>query len=209
LQDFELLKRKPYWSLTLLGKKHGFTRERARQIFNIINETPYAYYQKQKIKDREKDIGCPNDPRRKNAEYKKDSPVGKGAKAELLAWKECEKRGFSIQLSCKKTFDFIVNEKTVDVKSCLSPFRPKKKNNWSTYYHFNLGKPLRAKPDFYICYSFPAKTFYIVPVSATSGLSIYIRTTATHKRPEYNYSPHNNWKKYKEAWHLLNDYKSP
>ena len=50
INDFELLKTDPIWTLERMGKKYGFTREYARQLFKIIFDKSYGHYRRKKMK---------------------------------------------------------------------------------------------------------------------------------------------------------------
>ena len=50
LQDFKDLNKKQRWNLTDIGKKYGFSREYARQIYNRLYGKPYRSVRSAKTK---------------------------------------------------------------------------------------------------------------------------------------------------------------
>lgn len=48
LRDFEDLQTRQFWNLTDIGKKHGFSREYARQIYKRLYGRPYLKIKKEK-----------------------------------------------------------------------------------------------------------------------------------------------------------------
>ena len=164
IKDMKALKTQQYLSLNAVGVKHGLTRERVRQIFKIIYNESYGKYETKKAKERKESEAtvCVHDPRRKVADYKKDSGVYRGALAEKLFMEQCEALGFNVEIPCGKSFDIIINGFIVDVKSCASARKMSDKNTVE-YYNFSARSHQRTKCDFFACYIVERDVFYIIP----------------------------------------------
>ena len=164
IKDIKALKTQQYLSLHAVGVKYGLTRERVRQIFKKIYNESYGKYETKKAKERKESEAtvCVNDPRRKVADYKKDSDVYKGALAEKLFMEQCESLGFNVEIPCGKSFDIIINGFIVDVKSCTSARKMSDKNT-GEYYNFSARSHQRTKCDFFACYIVERDVFYIIP----------------------------------------------
>ena len=164
IKDMKALKTQQYLSLHAVGVKHGLTRERVRQIFKIIYNESYGKYETKKAKERKESEAtvCVHDPRRKVADYKKDSDVYRGALAEKLFMEQCEALGFSVEIPCGKSFDIIVNGFIIDVKSCTSA-RKMSEDSLVKYYRFSASAHQMEKCDFFACYAKDQDVFYIIP----------------------------------------------
>jgi len=164
IKDMKALKTQQYLSLHAVGVKHGLTRERVRQIFKIIYNESYGKYETKKAKERKESEAtvCVHDPRRKVADYKKDSYIYNGALAEKLFMEQCEFLGFNVEIPCGKSFDIIINGFIVDVKSCTSARKMSDKNTVE-YYNFSARSHQRTKCDFFACYIVERDVFYIIP----------------------------------------------
>jgi hypothetical protein len=200
LDDFELLKKNPAWTLERLGEKYGFSREYARQAYKFIIGHKYGEDLKNKSKLLKVEIGCANDPRHKVADYKKgNSNIRKSAESELLFYQECESKGFKIDIPCKKEVDIKVNGYWVDVKSAHTPILyPEAK---TPYLRIGISEKQRNKSDFIAFYHSIKKSFYIIPrleFLKNKSKFIYI---PTKKSPKKNSGM--RYEKYKDAWQLL------
>jgi len=206
IEDLESLKTLQYWNLTEVGKKYGFTREYARQLFKRLFKKDYRYYEKEKSNKRKSDIkmlSCANDPRYKVAEYNSDT-IRKSAEAELLVFNKCKGLGFNVKVPCKKVFDIIINNFNVDVKSTTKEISPNKTLGAATYFHFGISPHQYDVCDFFICYAAPIKTFYVIPKEDIfSKTGLYVKATASKLGAQYVRGP-GKYHKYKEAWFLLN-----
>ena len=198
IDDFELLRSSPAWTLERLGEKHGFTRERARQLFRTIFKESYTKAHKKKMATYKKDIGCVNDPRYKFAEYKRSGcNTWKSAKTEKMFFDECESRGLEPEILCSNAVDIKINGYMIDVKSCFAPqLVPGAKTQ---NLRFKISTKQRKKCDFIACYHSTEKSFFIVPREFfPEGSQLYISETMT----DY-YGSKNKYWEYKDAWHLL------
>lgn len=200
IKDFEQLKNNYGWTLERLGEKYGFTREYARQAYEFVFDEKYTEKIEHFKEVRSNDIEtCPNDPRHKFADYKRNgSNVWKSAKTEKMFFDECEKRNLNPQILCTRTIDIKVNGHLIDVKSSFtaSLFGLGSK---TPYMRFGISKKQRKKCDFIACYHGLKKVFFIIPKEAmTKSNMIYI----SKEQSDYCNARNRYWE-YKDAWHLL------
>ena len=209
LDDYMALSSKQYWDLTAIAKKYGFSRERARQIYNRLFRTPYMSIKKRKTKDKNDQTNAMNracDPRQKVAGYT-GGPVLKGAEVELLAFQKMVELGVNVEFQKNVSYDMIANGYKVDIKSC---YVSAKTNSRTTkrYFHFCITKKQFDLCDFFICFTVLKGIFYIIPKTELNSRSIYIPTNYNYQhtyfplRKYYQNRP-KRYEKYKEAWHLL------
>lgn len=207
LEDYIALNSKPYWNLTDIAKKYGFTRERARQIYNRLFRTPYIFIKKRKTREKNEQINAMNracDPRQKVATYNSGT-ILKGAEVELLAFQKMVELGMNVEFQRNVSYDMVVNSYKVDIKSAriAQLMRPEGR---ARYFHFSITPRQLDICEFFICYPVPKGVFYIIPRSRLKSKAIYIRENDNHQHPTMPYLTKNNtnYREYKEAWHLLN-----
>lgn len=203
--DLDLLESSHITTLNIIGAKYGLTRERIRQLFTIIKGYPYTESWRLLSEHRKLTVSdpCTHDPRRKVAEYKGNGSCKKGAIIEKQVLEKCQSLNYAVNPHCSVEYDLNINGYAVDVKSSWKSYKMSK-NNKSHYFHFNLRKTQIEKCDFFICYAKPKDTFYIIPIQAVGGESIYIREEETHQHPcPAAYPMKQKWEKYREAWHFL------
>lgn len=207
LQDYEKLFKNHFISLTDLGKKHGFTRERARQIFKTLYGSDFGLLMKlrHEIRDETENTVCIHDPRRKIADYKKGTNQYRGAVAEKKFFVRCIERGFEVAPNCDGLVDLRVNDKNVDVKSCWQPhqFHPNYPDN--LYLRYASRKKQFNHTDFFACYYPSCDSFFIIPKKSIpfrqkKYTGWHIRT---EKREDKQLGIKNSYWEYFEAWHLL------
>lgn len=199
LKDFALLWKKPFWNLTDLANKYGFTREWARQIFKWLYGQPYGDLKRLKHLQVCEDMPeCYNDPRYKAAEWKKgDSGLSYGVEIEKLFYDYCEEKGFDIKIPHGTKYDIIINGKNVDVKGSRK-IRKTVKGLKTGYCVYAIKH--NENVDYFACFHFGLKCFFIIPNEEVKGQStIYISF-----KPDGYYNSKNRYWQYKEAWHLLN-----
>lgn len=202
LKDFETLKSNYGWTLERLAQKHGFTREYARQLYEIIFNEKYTK-KVEHFKDiRACDVDvCPNDPRYKYAEWKRgNNNVWKSAKTEKMFFDECKKRKLKPKLLCDRAVDIKINGYFVDVKSCFS-LHTFGNGNITPYRVFNFSQKQRKKCDFFACWHDGEKSFFIIPkkeIKTNLSNRIQISEVKTD-----HYSSKNRYWEYKNAWCLL------
>lgn len=197
LKDFEALFKDPFWNLSEIGRKYGFTKENARRLFLRLYGFPYGKIKKEKDLRLKQELNiwdCLQDPRTCAAIYK-PGVVRLGVEAEVLVQQKCEELGLKYKYRPKGySIDFEINGKLVDVKSARVSI-PSGRNRRTRYYHFSISKRQMTEVDFFICYIWPLKLFYVIP---NEGRIIFIRAT-----PNNHPNCRDNYKEYKEAWHLL------
>jgi len=195
-------------TLSSVGKKHGLSRERIRQLFESIHGFKYTVAVKAKGEraDRrayEKRI-LHRDPRYKVENYKKYSLKYKGAETEKKVFDICVALHYDIQPFPSHTIDLVINGYRVEIKSSHQTCFTRKSGRTSLY-HFSL-KESQKHADFIICHAVPVNKFFIIPKAQypTSG-ELYL--PSINKR-EWNTgtsirSVESKYYKYLEAWHLL------
>jgi len=198
LDDFEAVKTLPYSTLSAIGKKHGFSRERARQIYRMVFGKPYTNSRKKKrMNAKEEDtLSCRHDPRHKVCEYIPDCTVHTGAVYEKEFLEKCESKGFCVRPILKRTVDLRVNGHLVDVKYCSTPMQTSPYG--PPYYRYHISKNQSKMCDFFACYHPGESAFFIIPNKylppKCGGGMIYIQAEPTLKSTYWQY---------KDAWHLL------
>ena len=199
IDDLELLKSSPAWTLERFGEKHGFTREYARQLFRIIFKEAYTKAHKKKMTIYKEDTGCIHDPRRKFAEYKRNgSNVWKSALSEKMFFDECEKRGLVSEILCSTEIDIKINGYFVDVKSSFTPLLMSK-YSITPYRRFSFSPQQRERCDFLACYHGGEKAFFIVPKEDFPPCNgIYISEVKTD-----HFSSKNRYWQYRNAYNQL------
>jgi hypothetical protein len=190
LDDFKKIKINPYWRLADIGRKHGFTRERARQIFNRIYKTTCMKTRK-KIN---KELSCAYDPRIKVIEYTRSWKMN--ADVELLFFNECKKRSFNVKILCSGK-GLLINGRQIKTRAS---FGFKYRKCITPRYYFSTRLSYFKEIDFFACYHKFLESFFIIPAHILKpNQTIYI---LAHKS---NYpQAKNKYFKYREAWHLLN-----
>jgi len=204
LHDIILLSQKPFWNLTELAKKYGFSRERARQIHLKLTGKAFQATKTKTRKRTGRDIGCPHDPRYKVAEYSDGGYLKKAARIELLFLRECQKRDIPVEIPCTQEVDIKVNGFWVDVKSCHK-LCVTGRGQRTKYRKFRVSKKQMIKAKYIACYHKDRSSFYIIPTDdVPKGRDIYIGETATHHP-----NSKDRYEKYKDAWHLLQTAPNP
>ncbi len=200
LRDFEKLNSSPFFNLADIGKKYGFSRERARQIYKQIYNKGYRKTQQKKtkkVKDDAKTV-CVHDIRRKIADYQcTDNPVWKGVIGESRFFEECKSRNLHIKFFCKQAIDIMVNGYKVDVKSAFKSSKTTKLGY--PYLRFQLSEVQSKALDFLACFHSGIDEFFIIPKKEFyKKSSIYIL-----EKPAISTRSKNKHWKYLSAWQLL------
>lgn len=194
-QDFDRLFTDIYWTLTKIAKKHGFSSERSRQIYNLLYDKKYNILlgERSKIK-KEEALKRSNDPRHKVAEYK-DGTTRKGAIGELLFFNACRKRKLKITIPCDTVVDFKINGFWVDVKYTTD------KNNGNSYFCYaSHSKKQINKTHFFACYNPLTRSFFIIPNKWYDKKDAHI---CIRKIRSKNKLAKNKYWEYNNAWYLL------
>jgi hypothetical protein len=209
IADFESLKNDPI-TLLAIGKKYGFTRERARQIYREIFGYPFTVIVKKRSAERiariNQEIINKRNPTNKVIIFKKTGPQYKGAVSEEKVLNICNSLGYVVSAYEDRSIDLVINGYLVDVKSdyCAKCYR----RNKTPLCHFALSqKQLIA--DFVICHMVETERFFIIPRHKfPKGRSVFIPINqhsewiagsagTAHRKTS------NHWYEYLEAWHLL------
>ena len=208
LEDLNNLNHDLFNDLTQIAKKYKVTRERARQWYKMIFGHGYRKILKEKTKKRNQDIACVHDPRRKVADYKKDSVMYRAAKVEKMFLKKCQKIKLGFNVPCTGEVDIKVNGYMVDVKSCSNPKRYSPGAKIKYFRYIAKGTQIETA-DFFACYHPVEKVFFIIPRAATNEIgkadliSIYINECQSN----YHTARNRYWE-FRDAWYLLKNKKN-
>jgi hypothetical protein len=208
ISDLKELKTNYGITLEMVGEKHGFTREYARNAFEIVVGKAYTEYLKKKrdkVKSDMASLSCCHDPRRKVAEYKKDSYHFTGAKGELVVFQKCQDLGYEVESPCGALIDLVVNGYQVEVKTAT--FGHYHGSGGIYYYRFSVSQRQIDKADFIACYVIPTGLVYVIP-SEYASKAIYLRVSPDPKL-DYKSIKVLTWESYKEAWYLLANQTTP
>lgn len=184
-----------HFSLADVGRKHGFTRERARQLFNSHFRVPYSETQKELKNELDKVV------RNARAKCSFRTAFFRGgyrlyAIAECKFLKKCEDLSLNAKFSETQLRFFTVNGCRVRVR-CSNESQLQCKAAKTKMHLFRRTESERGLIDFYAFYVYPRDSFFIVPVDNVRA-TFYVPERETDYR-----SSKNNHLKYREAWHLL------
>ena len=198
--EFELCMYNLNHSLTKVGQKYGFCRERARQIFNDLfgNESYATSRDWLRLLAKQEKRNIQFNPMHKAERAKGGGFVRMGWQTEALIYTKLLGFGLNVSYPLKRaSYDLIINNLKIEVKTGMLY---KNKPTGIEYYRAVLSKLEFAAADFAIVYLPIIKNFYIIPLYALKGRQILIRITP--KRGNVNEKTL-NYKVYKNAWHLL------
>ena len=158
-------------SLSTLAIKYGFTRERARQLYNQLNSSPYSLIsQEKRMKNKAHKEANRIDPSKKLEKSKGDNPVHKGTRKEIHLYKTCKNLNLTI-IPLYDKVDFEINGRKVEFKSCFASKKVSNKRE-RKYYHFSgLTKNEWKHLDYLICLVVPTNKFFIIPKSSIKSRS--------------------------------------
>jgi len=201
IEDINKLNHQPYWNLKDLGVKYGFTREYARQLYNIFYKRPYRPVRTKKMEEKNKDLTCFHHPIRKYIDYKKGNyNTWKSVVIEKLFYEECKKREYNIEILCSNYIDIKVNGYLIDVKSCYT--LNLHKGQKIPYYKYRISINQKKHCDFIACYHNTTKSFFIIPNNSIPKCRyIYL----LEKKSEFS---KNKFWIYENAWNLLSENKA-
>lgn len=199
--EFESAKKNPYYPLSDLASKYGFSREYARQLFFKIYGYKYTKTLHKKRKKKKEKLVCIHNPRHKIATYKKKGPHYKSSIYETMFMDLCIEKGFDISFHKKGTVDLIVNGNNVDVKYCSKALFVKELKTPS-YRYVAKGKQIFIA-DFFACYHPAEDDFFIIPNDfnpnkKAKSISIYI-----NQFKSLYHNAQNKYWEYKGAYNLL------
>lgn len=211
INDFKSLNPDGTKNLTRLSEKYGFTRERARQLYEKINGFKFTAIKNVRIArtaERKRQLSIlKRDPRYKVASYKDGSGPYRGSLAEKKVLDICNALGYEVRPFMDgngKTIDLVVNGHNVEVKSSYKASFMNKGAR-TPYYRFRL-RDCQRIADFVVCYAAPANNFFVIPNSELPSCeSLYI---PAKNRREWDTKYHhfditNRYYTYLEAWQLL------
>jgi hypothetical protein len=209
ISDFKTLVTRNDKNLSTLASKHGFTRERARQIFELINGFTFTVIKKDRTAKREEkrllDILKRRDPRQKLLTYHGQGNLVKGAISERRVLEICGSLGYEVgPFTSGAQIDLVINGYNVEVKSAhkSTVIKPKGK---TPLYHFTI-LPSQMFADFVVCHAVPINKFFVIPRLAypKSG-AIYIpeKNKREWDTKYHHFSIENRYYAYLEAWNLL------
>lgn len=205
-EDMELLN-SGETTLAEIGKKHGLSRERIKQMFPFFYDKPYTdVVLERKGANRAK--AGEEKKKRKTMESrmeraKKNCPSYTGIVAENIFYQKCIALGYDVEMT-SGTVDSTVNGHRVDVKSATLAKKMAGAVN-QAYYHCHSRTKQYEQTNFYACYLYDIGIWYIIPKSfirkqADGSGTIYIPKYDV----EYNgYHRYKDFLPYREAWHLL------
>lgn len=181
LKDFNDLFTRQFWNLTDIGKKYGFSRERARQIFKRLYRREYQSIKKTKQLERvEKQKSC--------------SLFFESHFTKLISKLD------EINLEAK-----VISQKRLAINKHIIAFGSRQPSVFGYGVEYILYKFVPGFDFAILCHN---NHFYIVPakifsqISAEGKVSLYIRSSAYTGKANCG-RPHRNISEYKEAWNLL------
>jgi hypothetical protein len=188
----------PYFNLSTVAEKYGFSREYAGQIYAMIYK---KRFKKSNPIVAQKEITCVHNPKRKIADWKKSGPQYQGAVTEKLFMCRCELLGFDVKIPCSPGVDIIVNGYLIDVKTSNSP--RKIKGGKIKYLGFNISKEQRSSCHFFACYSETTDDFYIIPNEEHGGKFKKTRRITIAQTPSHYCNAKNKYIEFKNRFDLL------
>jgi len=211
LTDFNDLLKQSDISMVDISKKHGFTKEYARQLFEKIFKFHFTVIKKQRTEQRKRklelDRQLRKNPCAKIERFKAgDNNIYKGALAEKKVYDICNVLGYEIKpYTPGQTIDLVINNYMVDIKSCYSPALTSK-GRTTKQFHFKIADTQREIADFIICYAATINKFFVIPIGVFPNCNdLYVP-----EKPENfwvcngdNRHSKSHWYQYLEAWHLL------
>jgi hypothetical protein len=193
LKDLKKLKTRPFWNLSSMGAKYGYSRELIRQVFKIVYNESITKYERLKsaiVREDNQEIGCKFDPRQKMELALIDARVKAEARgsnthspsrtkvlsiqAKAAIFTECKERGFTVENHPDQHAWLIVNGKVVAVRCAAAAHRVNTHAaTHNRYYHTNLLSDLIKKgADFLIFYVLPTNTYWIFPKEFIAGKTL-------------------------------------
>lgn len=210
INEFDELINSENKGLVTIANKYGFSRERARQLFEKLYGFHYTIIKHKRMEIRkeriEKEGQLKKDPTSKVLRYNVNGNVYKAAVAEKKVFDICAKIGYEIKPFLKsRAIDLVINGWNVDVKSA---YKGVLANNGAKtpIFHFNMSKIQLKTAHFIICYAEPINKFFIIPKDQfPKGRAIFIpaRETSEWLLQGHLRNSKNRYYTYLEAWHLL------
>lgn len=202
MKDFMQVTASTTINLSDIAAKYGFSRERARQIYQELFGEPYTKSKNNKSKMRAARASrVRRDLSLRAVRYKGN--VLKGVTSEFVIEQICRSLGYAVVANGHgQTIDLIINGKNVEVKSSHKLIFPP--NSRCGYYKFHCRPNQRGRADYFILHIVPENRFFVVPCAEVHGDTVYVRPTNTRKRWNRETAV-GEIEKYNNAWHLLSD----
>lgn len=198
-------------TLESVAQKHGVTRERIRQVFELLYGFKYRVALSVKSDTRyrlkrEARLQKMN-PQSKVKRYPKGSLLHKGAETEKKVFDICASLGYEIKPYETNSIDLVINGYKVEVKSAYKTCftHPSGK---TPQYHFRL-RDSQLGTDFVVCHAVPQNNFFVIPISEfPRGGELYIPQNnksqwMTGRKHSVLMKRASKYYAYLEAWHLL------
>ena len=211
IDDYKALITDTSLTLSSVAMKHGYTRERARQVFELINGFHYTVIKNKRLLnniENKKSVSLG----KRNPIYKvnlyKDNTSSrqyKGFVVEKKVLDICNALNYAVGPYTKdNSIDLVVNGFNVEIKSAYKTCLVGKGQLTGSFpFHFSEEQ---KSADFVICYAAPLSKFFIIPKeNFPSGRSIYIpeKQTMTWKQNNTTQVRKNHWYDYLERWDFL------
>lgn len=198
-------------SLKDIGQRFGYTRERARQVFEAIFGFKFTVVVKKRVTERKNRIDefriIKRNPRYKiEHSSNPDCLLHRGALAEKMVLEICELYGYEVKAYCPDlSIDMVINDYLVDVKAAYRTTITSATSK-TPHFHFHRSESQR-KADFIICYAAPINKFFIIPGSVFPNRNhLYIPEKAIMEwigLGNAHQVRRSKWYQYLEAWNLL------
>lgn len=195
IDDFNSLKNNKN-TLQEIGRKYGFSRERARQIYKEIFGFSFTVLVKQRRDQRIYEMKNASinkkNPDIKIVNYTEGTLQYKGALSEKKVLDRCRLLGYDVRpYTIDNSIDMVINGYLVDVKSSYTGVF-KSKSQKIPIHQFEVSDS-QSKADFIICHIVEQDKFFVIPYGEVKPRTIYISKS----------KPSKHWGKYLEAWSLL------
>jgi hypothetical protein len=198
-------------TLESVAQKHGITRERIRQLFELYYGFKYTVAVNTKSAGRKRmkyeTIMSRRNPNSKVERFRDGSNSYKGAVSEKKVFDICAALGYEIKPYESTAIDIIINGHKVDVKAayktCLT-----RADGITPLYHFRCSEAQRFA-DFIICHAVPMNSFFVIPIDKFPECGeLYIPSVKTRKwvagrSGNIKRTSSSKYYDYLEAWHLL------
>lgn len=211
LTDLQGLVDDHHETLSSIGERYGISRERIRQMFELIYGFKYTVIMRAKTEKRRRikfeKLIARRDPRYKVENFKKDSLIYRGAESEKKVFDICSALNYEIKPYHSQTIDLVINGYKVDIKSSYCTTFTHKSQKTPAF-HFHL-RPSQRIADFVICHAVPLNKYFVIPISEyPKGNHLYIPQSriSEWETGRYGKTPIkrvSHYYDYLEAWHLL------
>lgn len=207
------LKRLSYDTSTTLesvAKQYGVSRERIRQIYQELFDTPYTNCLAEKTKIRKEIFRTKK--RAKREQYRQNiylrlitynnGQAKRGTLIEWIVYQRCLDLGYDVKVGDTNTIDLLVNGLRVEVKSRNNAAIGSKTSK-ILYYKFNIRDKQSELADYFVLYVAPKNEFYIVPNDKKGICKSRLINIPEHET--YTATSKHEMPKYLEAWYLLSN----